>query len=121
MLCGAANIFEHVNFVKGVKSQVFVNAPAGLLYPGDAGFPSGKSAYNVKWLDVSPRLGLAWDVAGNGRLAFRASYGLTYDFPSGDYMNINASAPPGGNPSLLPTTAFDEPYSVVGGDPQPIA
>jgi hypothetical protein len=92
-----------------------------LLYPGDAGFPDGKSAYNVKWLDVSPRLGLAWDVTGDGRLAFRTSYGLTYDFPSGDYMNINASAPPWGNRSLITTTTFDDPYAVVGGNPHPIA
>jgi Carboxypeptidase regulatory-like domain len=121
MLYGGANIFDHDNFAKGVKSKVFVNAPAGLLYPGDAGFPPGKSAYNVKWLDVSPRLGLAWDVTGDGRLAFRTSYGLTYDFPSGDYMNINASAPPWGNRSLITTTIFDDPYSVVGGNPHPIA
>ena len=64
MLYGGANIFNHDNFVNNIKSQVFVNAPAGLLYPGDAGFPKGKSAYNTKWLDVSPRLGLAWDVTG---------------------------------------------------------
>src|SRR6185369_6160661 len=121
MLYGGANIFNHDNFINNVKSQVFVNAPAGLLYPGDAGFPKGKSAYNVKWLDVSPRLGLAWDVTGNGRLAFRTSYGLTYDFPSGDYMNINASAPPWGNRSLITTTTFDDPYAIVGGNPHPIA
>jgi hypothetical protein len=121
MLYGGANIFNHDNFVNNVKSQVFVNAPAGLLYPGDAGFPGGKSAYNTKWLDVSPRLGVAWDVSGDGRLAFRTSYGLTYDFPSGDYMNINASAPPWGNRSLITTTTFDDPYAVVGGNPHPIA
>src|SRR5262245_37064955 len=84
MLYGGANIFNHDNFLNNVKSQVFVNAPAGLLYPGDPNFPDGKSAYNTKWLDVSPRLGLAWDVTGDGRLAFRTSYGLTYDFPSGE-------------------------------------
>ena len=121
MLYGGASTFNHDNFVNNVKSQVFVNAPAGLLYPGDAGFPKGQSAYNVKWLDVSPRLGLAWDVTGDGRLAFRTSYGLTYDFPSGDYMNINASAPPWGNRSLITTTIFDDPYSVVGGNTHPIA
>jgi hypothetical protein len=121
MLYGGASIFNHDNFVNNVKSKVFVNAPAGLLYPGDAGFPDGKSGYNVKWRDVSPRLGLAWDVTGDGRLAFRTSYGLTYDFPSGDYMNINASAPPWGNRSLITNTVFDDPYSVVGGNPHPIA
>jgi hypothetical protein len=121
MLYGGATIFNHDNFVNGVKSQVFLNAPAGLLYPGDSGFPDGKSGYKRRWLDVSPRLGIAWDVRGDGRLALRSSYGLTYDFPSGDFMNINASAPPWGNRSLITTTVFDDPYSVVGGNPHPIA
>jgi len=121
MLYGGANNFNHDNFVNNVRSKVFVNAPTGLLYPGDSGFPSGKSGYNRRWFDLSPRAGLAWDVTGNGRLAFRTSYGLTYDFPSGDYMNINASAPPWGNRSLITTTIFDDPYSVVGGNPHPIA
>ena len=48
MLYGGANIFNHDNFVKGVKSKVFVNAPAGLLYPGDAGFPPARARYNVQ-------------------------------------------------------------------------
>ena len=121
MLYGGASIFNHDNFLNNVKSNVFLNAPAGMLYPGDAGFPSGKTAYNPKWLDVSPRVGVAWDVRGDGRLAARSSYGLTYDFPSGDYMNINASAPPWGNRSLITNTIFDDPYSVVGGNPHPIA
>ena len=122
MLYGGATNFNHDNFANGVRSEVFLNAPAGLLYPGDAGFPGGKSGYNKRWLDFSPRAGIAWDVRGDGRLAFRSSYGLTYDFPSGDYMNINASAPPWGNRSLVTTTSFDDPYSVVpGGNPHPIA
>jgi hypothetical protein len=120
MVNGAADIFNHDNFANGVKSTVFLNAPAGLLYPGDAGFPSGKSGYNKQWLNFSPRAGVAWDIRGDGRLAFRASYGLTYDFPSGDYQNINASAPPWGNRSTVVTTSFDDPYASVGGNPHPI-
>jgi hypothetical protein len=121
MLYGGADIFNHDNFAKNVKSQQFVNAPAGFLYPGDGGFPEGKSGYDKTWLNISPRLGLAWDVTGDGRLAFRSSYSLAYDFPSGDYMNINASAPPWGNRLLVPTTSMDNPYSVVpGGNPHPI-
>jgi hypothetical protein len=91
-----------------------------MLYPGDAGFPSGKSGYERRWFDVSPRVGVAWDVNGNGRLAVRSSYGLTYDFPSGDYMNINASAPPWGNRTRLETTSLDNPYAAFGGNPHPI-
>jgi len=121
MLYGGATNFNHDEFLKGTKSTVFLNAPAGMTYPGDSGFPEGKSGYNRRWLDVSPRVGLAWDVRGDGRLAFRSSYGLTYDFPSGDFMNINASAPPWGNRSLITTTTFDDPYAAVGGNPHPIA
>mgnify|MGYP003353202436 CR=1 FL=1 len=71
--------------------------------------------------NVVPRLGASWDVKGDGSLAFRSSYSLSTDFPSGDYMNINASAPPWGNRSLVTTTSFDDPYAVVGGSPHPVA
>jgi hypothetical protein len=121
MLFGGAAIWNHDNFMNGVRSKVFLNAPPGLLYPGDDGFPEGKSGYNKRWLNFSPRVGLAWDVTGDGRLAFRSSYSLTPDFPSGDYMNINASAPPWGNRTLVTTTNFDDPYSVVGGSPHPVS
>ncbi len=62
MLYGGATNFNHDNFVNNVKSQVFLNAPPGLLYPGDSGFPDGKSGYKKRWLDFSPRVG-----AGVGR------------------------------------------------------
>ena len=55
-----------------VKSKVFLNAPAGLLYPGRRGLPRrARAATSKRWLDFSPRVGLAWDVQGDGRLAFR--------------------------------------------------
>lgn len=121
MLYGGATNFNRDNFANNVRSQVFLNAPPGLIHPGDSGFPEGKSGYHKRFLDFAPRLGLAWDILGDGRLAFRASYGLAYDFPSGDYTNINASAPPWDNRSRITTTNFDDPYAIVGGNPHPIA
>ena len=114
--------FNIDNFQKGIKSKVFVNAPAGLLYPGDAGFPSGKTGLNKQWTNFSPRAGVAWDVTGDGRMALRASYALAYDFMSSDYHQINSSAPPFGNRSLItdPPGRMDDPYAAVGGDPHPI-
>ena len=105
-----------------MKSKEFLNAPAGLLYPGDAGFPPGKTGLKKEWLNFSPRVGLAWDVRGDGRTAVRTSYGIGYDFPTGERHNINAGAPPWGNRSLLqdPPGGLDDPYSYVGGDPHPI-
>jgi hypothetical protein len=110
------------NWQKGVKSTVYHNAPAGFLWPGDPGFPKGKDGLDPQWWNLSPRVGVAWDVKGDGRLAIRTSYGVAYDFPSADYHNINASAPPFGNRSLLqdPPGLFDDPYKTYGGDPHPI-
>ena len=122
VLNGAISNFSMDNFRRDVRSSVFVNAPAGLIYPGDAGYPDGRSGLNKQWWNFSPRVGLAWDVSGDGRMAFRSSYSLAYDFPTAEYHNINAQAPPFGNRSLVedPPGRFDNPYGHLGGDPHPI-
>ncbi|MBI2188019.1 MAG: TonB-dependent receptor [Acidobacteria bacterium] len=114
--------FNLDNFRRGIKSNVFVNAPAGLLYPGDDGFPPGQTGLNKQWDNFSPRAGVAWDVTGDGRMALRASYALAYDFMTSDYHQINSSAPPFGNRSLItdPPGRMDDPYGAIGGDPHPI-
>ena len=120
---GVISVFNMENFQKGVKSTVFLRAPAGLLYAGDAGFPkNAKTGLDKQWWNLSPRMGVAWDVRGDGRLAVRSSYSMAYDFMAGEYHNINANAPPFGNRSLIvdPTGLFDDPYKGVGGDPHPI-
>ena len=118
----AIAIFKMENFEQVIKSQVFLNAPAGLIYPGDEGFPPGQTGLEVQWWNLAPRLGVAWDVHGDGRLAVRSSYSMGYDFMSGEYHNINSSAPPFGNRSTLvdPPGLLDDPYRSVGGDPHPI-
>jgi len=116
---GVISVFNMDNFLKGVKSKVFFNAPAGLLYAGDEGFPkNAKTGMNKQWWNLSPRGGVAWDVHGDGRLAVRSSYAMAYDFMSGEYHNIDANAPPFGNRSLLTSVPFDDPYQ--GNDPHPI-
>ena len=111
------------NFRNGVQSSVFVNAPPGFLYAGDSGFPPGRSGMHDQWWNLSPRAGVAWDVSGDGRTALRASYALAYDFPSGDFQILQTSAAPFGNRVRvdLPPGGFDDPYSVIGGNPHPIA
>jgi carboxypeptidase family protein len=115
-------IWSQDNFRQGVRSTQFVNAPPGLLYAGDPGFPPGRSGINRQWLNFSPRAGAAWDVTGNGRTSVRASYGLGYDFPVSDYYFLQSSAPPFGNRIRLdfPSGGFDDPYRDIGGDPHPI-
>ena len=119
---GAVYNFSRENFRNNVRSQQFVNAPAGFIYPGDAGFPGGLRGINTQWWNFSPRVGFGWDVAGDGRTAVRASYGLTYDFPNAEYQLINANSPPFGNRTIVedPPGRFDRPYAHIGGDPHPI-
>ena len=86
--------FNIDNFRSGVTSTVYRNAPPGFLYPGDADFPAGKSGLNNKWTNFAPRVGVAWDVTGDGRMAVRSSYSLGYDFQGASYLFISATAPP---------------------------
>ncbi len=117
---GGVTNFSLDDFKNGVKSQVFVNAPAGISYPTDAAFPPGQSGFNKQWLNLSPRAGLAWDVLGNGRLSIRSSYALAYDTPPGETWFTQASSPPFGNRTIVsdPAGRMDDPYN--GNNPHPI-
>jgi hypothetical protein len=119
---GAVYNFSRDNFRNGTKSTVFRNAPAGLVYPGDPGFPAGRTGLYPQWWNLSPRVGMAWDATGDGRTAIRSAYGISYDFPTAEYQLINANSPPFGNRSLVedPPGGFDNPYAHLGGDPHPI-
>ncbi len=119
---GSVYNFEVDRFRRNEKSSVFINAPAGFTYPGDPGFPGGNTGLVPKWWNFSPRVGVAWDVTGDGRMAVRTSYGVAYDFPTAERHNINTQSPPWGNRSLVenPPGGFDDPYGHIGGDPHPI-
>jgi carboxypeptidase family protein len=115
--------FEYDAFQKGIKTQQFKNAPAGLFYPGDPGFPS-KSGFNKHWLTLGPRLGLAWDVNGDGKTSVRASYGLANDFVQGQYHINTVSASPWGAEINIdsPPGGLDNPWlGYPGGNPFPYA
>ena len=118
---GAITNFVLDNFRQGIKTKRFANAPAGLIYPGDPGFPPGTTGMNKQWLNMSPRAGIAWDVSGDGRTAIRSSYGLNYDFPSAQFLYIAASASPFSNRVELNGVPFEDPYrNVPGGDTHPL-
>ena len=123
LLRGAITRFDREEFRRNVITTQFKNAPAGLIYPGDSGFPDGSTGLNTKWMNFAPRAGIGWDVHGDGRLAIRSLYGLSYDYPTGEFMSNPAAAPPYGNRIRLtdPPGGFDDPYGhLPGGDPHPI-
>jgi outer membrane receptor protein involved in Fe transport len=59
VLNGSVYNFNLDNYRKNVRTKVYANAPAGLIYPGDEGFPPGRSGLNKQWFNFSPRIGLA--------------------------------------------------------------
>ncbi|MGO8786853.1 MAG: hypothetical protein ACLQVL_05645 [Terriglobia bacterium] len=63
-------------FRPGAQSTLFPLASPGLLYPGAAGLPF--NIVGTRYGNVAPRLGVAWDVFGNGKTSLRAGAGVYY-------------------------------------------
>jgi outer membrane receptor protein involved in Fe transport len=79
--------FSPQNYSAGIVSQVFPNAPRGLLFRGDKGFPDNGVQSNYK--DFAPRVGFAWDVFGNGKTSLRGGVGSFYDSATVGIFNNN--------------------------------
>ncbi|GAC1654557.1 MAG: hypothetical protein NVS9B15_15270 [Acidobacteriaceae bacterium] len=74
---GRVEQFRAENYNAGIKSTQFVNAPAGLLFPGDPGLP--KYGVTPSYLNFSPRVGFAYDITGDGRTSIRSGFGVFFD------------------------------------------
>ncbi len=118
---GWVSHFESAAFAAGTKSSIYKNAPAGLTFPGDAGYP-GKATTNKKWNQFAPRIGLIYDPKGDGKMTARASYGIFYDTPHLFFNTRFANNPPWGAQITLanPAGGLTNPYQTYpGGNPFP--
>ena len=109
--------FDLSLFTQNVHSKVFTNAPAGLVFPGDPQYTSGKYINGPVWDKFFPRFGLAWDPEGQGRMTIRAGYGMYGDramMLAGTQMYF--SAPFGNNVSVAGANLTD-PWAGAGGNP----
>lgn len=87
--------FDIERFRAGERSATYPQAPPGLSYPGDPGFPSKAGMY-AEWFNVQPRVGIAWDPIGDGRTSVRAGYGMNSNFIAGEFYFDASQAPPFG-------------------------
>jgi outer membrane receptor protein involved in Fe transport len=82
-------------FIPGAQSKVIPTAPAGLLYPGDPGVPSG--LISTQKTAFAPRVGFAWDPRGDAKTVVSAAYGIFYEpyyTGQGGPLQDPISAPP---------------------------
>jgi hypothetical protein len=110
---GAFYSFDMARVRSNTRSTVYPQAPLGLFYPGDPGFP-GKTGMKTVWENIAPRVGLAWDPKGDGRTSVRVGYGMTGDFVTGQFFFDSRSAPPFGLEARLTGALLDDPWGSVG-------
>ena len=108
---GAVYQFDLGRFQQNIKSTVFPNGPAGLYFPDDPDFPS-KAGMLTQWDNLAPRIGLAWDPAGDGRTSVRVAYSKAFEFVNAQFHLNTSVAPPWGSEVRLnsPPGGLDDPF-----------
>ena len=113
-LRGRMNYFKPSNYYAGIQSQVFSNAPVGLLFRGDQGVPPN-IGLTTNYTDFMPRLGFAYDLLGDGKTSLRGGAGMFYDTRiAGDWMNSLVG-------QVVPSRTVALPHPTAGDFQQPAA
>ena len=109
---------KRTTFVPGRQSEIYPNAPLGLLVQRDRGFENG--IIPTQWNLFAPRFGLAYQL--RPRTVIRSAYGIFYD----TYMSIFNNRTAAGQPFVAQSVIngpvrISDPYA--GGpilDPTPV-
>ncbi len=112
------------------QSEVFPNAPKGILFPGDPGV--AKTIAPTRYADFAPRVAASWAPSGrlfghSGDTVVRAGFGVYYSAFEGLSAGIMSGNPPYGfTDTTAAPTRFDEPFVEAStntslGQPFPLA
>jgi hypothetical protein len=94
----------------GSQSTRFPNAPVDVLFPGDPGVNG--IGLNNDLHTFAPRLGLAYDPTGSGKLAIRAGYGWFYEAQDGNIDEALTGQQPFVNQVVItPPQSFTNPFA----------
>jgi hypothetical protein len=109
--------FDQGLFNAGVHSTVYPNAPPGMVFSGDPQYTCGNSFNCSKWDKFFPRVGLAWDPKGNGRMTVRAAFGMFGDRMSMLSLSQEQFGAPFGNLVSATGGTLSNPWLNYGGLP----
>lgn len=109
--------FDPALFAAGVHSTVYQNAPAGMVFSGDKQYTCGDSFNCNKWAKFFPRVGLAWDPKGDGKMTIRAAYGMFGDRMSMLSLSQEQFGSPFGNLVSAAGGTLTNPWANYGGLP----
>ncbi|PYS35297.1 MAG: hypothetical protein DMG14_27330 [Acidobacteria bacterium] len=114
--------FDPALFAANVHSAVYLNAPAGLIFPGDPQYTVGNHPEGNSWDHFLPRIGLVWDPKGDGRMTIRAGYGMFTDKQhlGTGYAAFTQNSPTGNNVNLTNVQMSNPWGNYPGGNPFPL-
>jgi hypothetical protein len=97
---------RYTSWEYGTQSTVKPDAPRGILFPGDPNVPDKTIESDLN--NFAPRVGLAWDINGDGRTVARVGWGIYYNHISGTSVHA-AEAPWTGTVQLF-NGRLDDPF-----------
>ncbi|HYR84365.1 MAG TPA: TonB-dependent receptor [Terriglobia bacterium] len=111
--------YSRERFDKGLKSEIFPNAPAGIYFQGEGGIPDTLSMFSNDYKHFAPRVGLAWDPRGDGLMTIRAAYGTFFDSPHLHQTGGRRDTPPNGSSIVVNSPSFEDPWASYPGGVSP--
>ncbi|MBM3758323.1 MAG: TonB-dependent receptor, partial [Acidobacteria bacterium] len=93
----------------GLQSTQIPSSPPGLVHVWDPGLPRGLRQPDKN--NFGPRIGLAWDVSGDGRTAVRAGYGIFYTSEGAILAQRQTENPPWQRALAFVPPSLSDPYA----------